>query len=323
MKTLLIGILVAFGALHAATPVQAQNAEKVQRVGFIAPGAPGGPGLLIFTQALAKLGYVDGKSVVIDARFADGQFERVPQLAAELAGRNVDVIAMIGAVTARAAKATVKDTPLVFTIVVDPVTDQVLSNPQRPGENITGVTNYDPQQARKRLEFLREVIPGIRRVAVLGDSGVSEAQLQASEAAALAMGIQPQRLRVGGATPDLEGAFAAIARERADALLILDEPVPGVHRRGIAQLAAKARVPTMFPPLAADSGGLVFYGTNLSAPIQHMAQMVDKILKGAKPGDIPVETVIRYDLILNLKTAREIGIAIPAEVIKRADRLIE
>jgi putative ABC transport system substrate-binding protein len=300
-----------------------QQAAKIPRVGFLAPGAPAGAPTEAFRQGLAKLGYVDGQNIVIEGRFAEGQFERFPQLAADLTGLKVDVIAMVGAVTARAAQKVVTDIPLVFTIVVDPVADDVVANSERPGGNITGVTNYDPQQARKRLELLRTVIPGLKRLAVLGDRGVSEAQMQASEAAARALGMQPQGLRVGGATPDLEGAFAAIAGEHADAVLILEEPVLGIHRKRIAELATQERLPTMFPPLSADAGGLLSYGTNLVEPIHRMAVYVDKILKGAKPGTLPVETVTRYDLIVNLKTARAIGATIPSQVVEQADRVIE
>ena len=169
----------------------------------------------------------------------------------------------------------------------------------------------------------QEVVPGLTRLAVLGDRGVSEAQMQASEAAARVLSMQPQRLRVGGATPDLEGAFAAIAGEHAEAVLILEEPVLGVHRKRNAALATQERLPTVFPPLSADAKGLLFYGTNLIEPIHRMAVYVDKIRKGAKPGALPVETVTCYDLIVNLKTARAIGVTIPPEVVKRADRGIE
>lgn len=321
MNSLIFTVLVSLGV--ACLPAYAQGQQKPVRVGFLAPGAPGSPPVQIFRQAMAELGYVEGGNLVIEPRFAEGKFDRFPQFASELAEIKVDVVAMVGAVTARAAKSRVTDIPLVFTIVVDPVADGVLASSERPGANMTGVTTFDPLQARKRLQLLREVLPHMKRVAVLGDSGVSEAQLKAGETAAIDLGIRPLRLRVGGATPDLEGAFKAIAEERADALLVLDEPVPNIHSKRIAQLAATARLPTMFAPTSADAGALIAYGTNITEAIRRMAVVVDKVIKGAKPGELAVETVIPYDLTLNRRTARELGIEFPSDVLKRANRVIE
>ena len=321
MKTVLASVALAL--VMSAVPVVAQTTEKIPKVGFLSPGAPGGVTLQIFRQGLAKLGYVEGQHVLIEPRFADGEFSRFPQLTEELVGQGVDAIAMVGAVTARAAKAKVTDIPLVFAIVVDPVAERILTNPTQPDANITGITNYDPQQQRKRLEVLKEMIPGMRRIGVLGDSGVSEAQLRAGEAAAKAMGLQPFLYRVGGASPDLDGAFSSMAQDKVDALLVLEEPVLGVHRKRVGELAAKTRIPTMFTPLTADSGGLAFYGTVLDEPIEAMAATVTKILSGAKPSQLPVETVIRYKLFINMKTARQLGVPIPAEILMRADRIIE
>ena len=230
---------------------------------------------------------------------------------------------MTGAVTARAANKAVSDVPIVFAVVVDPVADHVVPNLERPGGNPTGTTSFDPQQAEMQLQLLRKVIPTIKRVAILGDKGVSEALIKASEAQAQALGIQTQRLRVSAPNPDLEGAFAAVRQDHANALLILEEPVVGVYAKRIAELAAKDRLPTMFAPSRVSAGGLIAYGTSQVAAIRRMAAYVDKVLKGDKPGDLPVETVTRYELVVNLKTAREIGITIPPEVLKRADRVIQ
>ena len=230
---------------------------------------------------------------------------------------------MTGAVTARAAKKAVTDIPIVFAVVVDPVADNVVPNLERPGGNLTGTTSFDPQQAKKQLELLMEAIPGLRRVALLGDQGVSEALIKASEAHAQAMGLQTRRLRVAAPNPDLEGVFAALRQEHADALLILEEPVVGVHAKRIAELAARDRLPTMFAPSRVSAGGLIAYGTSQVEAIRRMAVYVDKVLKGGKPGELSVETVTRYELVVNLKTAREIGVTIPPEVLKRADRVIQ
>lgn len=322
MKTILGVFTAGLLALCAMCgPADAQQAAKVPRVGFVAPQGRSLPLFDAFRQGLAEAGYVEGRDVVIEPRFAEGQYERFPQLFAELS--NVDVLVVTGAVTARAAKKAASEIPIVFSVVVDPVADGVVASFERPGGNLTGVTSFDPQQARKQFELLREVIPGARRVAILGDQGVSDALMSASEQQARALGLQSQRLRVAAPHPDLEGAFEAMKREHADALLVLEEPVPGVYANAIAELAAKHRLPTLFAPSRVAAGGLIFYGTSQTDAIRHMAAYVAKILKGAKPGELPVETVTRYELVVNLKTAREIGVTIPPDVLARANRVIQ
>jgi len=321
MKTLFAVVILAVGAVVA--PAEAQEAARIPRIGFLAPQGRSLPLFEAFQQGLAGLGYVEGRNVVIEPRFAEGQYERFPDLFAELVRLKVDVIALTGAVTARAAKKAVIDIPIVFAVVVDPVADNVVASLERPGGNLTGVTSFDPQQAKKQLDLLKETIPGLKRVAILGDQGVSEALMKASEGQAREVGLQTQRLRVAAPNPDLEGAFAAIRQEHADALLVLEEPVPGVYANRIAELAAKDRLPTLFAPSRVGAGGLIAYGTSQVEAIHRMAAYVEKILKGAKPGELSVERVTRYELIVNLKTAREIGVTIPPEVIKRADRVIQ
>jgi ABC-type uncharacterized transport system substrate-binding protein len=303
-------------------PVQAQQAAKVPHVGFVSPVGRTAPLVDQFRKALADLGYVDGQNIAIEPRYADGQYDRFPAFGTDLANQKVDAIALVGAVTARGIRKTAGDIPIIFAIVVDPVKDDVVSNVQRPGGNITGVTTFDPQQPRKQLELLKEAIPGIKRVAVLGDTGISEALISASEEQGRALGLEIQRIRIGGENPDIEGAFASIRQKHADAVLELEEPVLGINSRKIAEIAARERLPLMVPPTRA-ANGLLGYGTSLPAGLHRMAEYVDKILKGAKPGDLPVETVTRYELIVNLKAARDIGITVPPDVIKRADRVIQ
>ena len=235
----------------------------------------------------------------------------------------MDVLAVTGAVTARAAKKAITDIPIVFSVVVDPVADNVVPSSERPGGNLTGVTSFDPQQATKQLELLKEVIPSLERVAVLGDQGVSEALMKACEVQARAMSLETQRFRLAGPTPDLDGAFAAMRQQHADAVLVLEEPVLGVHAKKIAELAAKDRLPTLFAPSRVGAGGLLSYGTSQVAAIRRMTVYVDKILKGAKPGELSVERVTPYEFIVNLKTAREIGVTIPPQVLKRANQVIQ
>jgi putative ABC transport system substrate-binding protein len=300
-----------------------QQTPRVPRIGFVAPQGRSLPLFDAFRQGLAELGYVEGQNIVIEPRFAEGHYERFPDIFAELLGLKVDVLVVTGAVTARAAQKAAPDTPIVFAIVVDPVADKVIASMDRPGGNMTGVTSFDPQQATKQFELMREVVPRLKRVAILGDQGVSEALMKAGEEQARALGLAPQRLRLAGPSPDLEGAFAAIRQEHADAVLILEEPLLGVYASKIAELAAKDHLPTLFPPSRVAAGGLLSYGTSQTAAIRRMTAYVDKILKGAKPGDLPAEAVTRYELIVNLKTAGEIGITIPPDVLKQADRVIQ
>jgi ABC-type uncharacterized transport system substrate-binding protein len=226
-------------------------------------------------------------------------------------------------VESKSVRPALTDIPIVFAVVVDPVADNVVPSLERPGGILTGVTSFDPKQATKQIQLLMEVIPGLKRVAILGDQGVSEVLIKASEEQARALGLHPQRLRVTGPSPDLDAAFAAFKKERAEALVVLEEPVLGVQATRIAEMAAKDRLPTLFAPSRAAAGGLLAYGTSQVEAIRHMAAYVDKVLKGAKPSELPVEKVTRYELIVNQKTAREIGVAIPPAVLKRADQVIQ
>jgi putative tryptophan/tyrosine transport system substrate-binding protein len=293
------------------------------RIGFLSPVSRSSPTFDAFRQGLADLGYVEGRNVVIEARFAEGRYERFPEFGAELLRLDVDLIAVLGAVTVRAIKKAVSDTPIIFAVVVDPVADAVVESLERPGANVTGATTFDPMQARKQLELLKEIIPGLSSVALLGDQGVSEALISANEEQARALGLRTLRYRVAGSMPDFGAVFAALRQENVDALLILEEPSVVIHSKRIAQLAASHRLPTMFAPTWAEAGGLIAFGTSLGEAMRRMATFVDKVLKGVKPGELPVETVNRYELVVNLKTAREFGMTIAPEVLKRADRVIQ
>jgi putative ABC transport system substrate-binding protein len=309
--------------LAIVVPAEPQQQGRIPRVGFVAPQGRSLPLFDAFRQGLADVGYVEGQNIVIEPRFAEGHYERFPDIFAELLRLKVDVLVVTGAVTVRAAQKAATDTPIVFAIVVDPVADRVVASMERPGGNSTGVTTFDPQQASKQLQVMKEVVPGLKRVAILGDQGVSEALMKASEAQAQALGLEPQRLRLAGPNPDLEGAFGAIRQEHANAVLVLEEPLLGVYAAKIAELAAKDHFPTLFPPSRVAAGGLICYGTSQTAAIRRMATYVDMVLKGAKPGDLPAETVNQYELIVNLKTAKQIGVTIPPELLKRADQVIQ
>lgn len=303
-------------------PCQGQQAQ-IPRVGFLAPQGRSLPLFDAFRQGLSELGYEDGKNIILEARFAEGQYDRFPQLFQELMDAKVKLVAVTGAVTARAAKKSVTGIPVVFSVVVDPVADKVVPSLEHPGGTFTGVTSFDPQQARKQFELLRQVVPTVKRIAILGDKGVSEALISSATEQARAMGWEPQPIRVGGPNPDFAPVFDAIRQQHADALLVLEEPVLGVHANEIGERALKDHLPTVFAPSRVAAGGMLSYGVSQTEAIRHMAAYVDKILKGAAPGDLPVETVNRYELIVNQKTARSIGITIPADVLKKADRSVE
>jgi putative ABC transport system substrate-binding protein len=313
--------MLALGFL--LSPSDAQQPAKIPRVGLLSPADPMSPLFEGFRQGLADLGYVEGQNVVIVPRFAEGKYEQFPELVSDLMREKVDVLAVVGAVTVRAARKAAPDLPMVFAVVVDPVKDDLVTNAERPGGNISGLTTFDPQQPRKQLELLRQVVPGLKRVALLGDAGVSDAPMHACDEQARAMGLETLRFLLTAPNPDLDGAFAAMRKERAEALLVLEVPVTGVYLKEIAQRATRNHIPSLASPSRPDSGQLLAYGTSFSDGIRRMAVYVDKVLKGAKAGDLRVETLTRYKLIVNLKTAQEIGLTVPPEVLRKADRVIQ
>ena len=233
--------------------------------------------LQAFRQGLDELGYVDGRDVVIETRWAEGRIDQLPALAAELVGLRVDILVGVGAVVARAAKSATTTIPVVMAVVIDPVNLVA----ERPGGNLTGLTTFDPQEARKKLALLQEVVPGLARVALLGDQALRDTKGHAEQARAL--GLQPQSLTIAGASPDLEAVFQAIRREHADALLVLELPATVMHRKRIAELAAQQRLPTLFAAGSSDAGGLLGYGTRVTEATRRLAAYVDRIVKGAQP----------------------------------------
>jgi putative ABC transport system substrate-binding protein len=319
-------VILALGSVLGVALSEAQQPGKMTRVGFLGtgpaptPATPYAP-LREFRQGLDELGYVDGRDVVIETRWADGRIDQLTALAAELVGLKVDIIVGVGSVVGQAAKRATTTIPVVMAVVIDPVAVGLVANLERPGGNLTGLTTFDPQEARKKLELLKEVVPGLARVALLGDQALRDTM--GHEEQARALGLQPQSLKIAGASPDLRGVFQAMERSRADALLVLELPATVAHRRRIAELAAQQRLPTLFAGGSSDAGGLLAYGTRVTKAARRLAAYVDRIVKGAQPADLPFEVVVRPELIVNLKTAQEIGITIPPEVLKRADRVIQ
>jgi putative tryptophan/tyrosine transport system substrate-binding protein len=323
-STIVLGLALVLSA-NVSTAQQA----KLPSVGVILNDGPG-PIFDTLRQGFAELGYVEGRNIVVEGRFAHGQLDRVPALATELVALNVDVIVSLGAVGAQAAKKASTTIPIVFVGAIDPIAIGFAAALERPGGNVTGITSFDPKQATKQFELLREMIPKLARVAILSDEDIPRADgwnplEKANDAAARALGLRPQWLKVKGPTPDLEGAFKAMQDEGADALVVLDVPVPIIHQKRIAELAAKYKLPTMFlgGRRMSEAGGLIAFGTGLLDTFPRIPTYVDRILKGAKPGELPVEVLTRHVLVVNLKTAREIGVKMPSDLLRRADQVID
>ncbi|MFQ5853168.1 MAG: ABC transporter substrate-binding protein [Candidatus Binatia bacterium] len=307
-------------------PVQAQQVGKVPRLGFLSYNSRSSASTRVkaFQQGVRERGYVEGQNIVIEYRYADRKRDRLPQFAAELVRLKVDVIVTTGTPPTRAAQRATKTIPIVMTIVGRAV-PRFVASLAKPGGNITGLTTRSPDLAGKRLELLKEAFPQVSQVAVLWDPArvVSGASFRETEAAARALGLQLQPVEFKGAN-DLENALAAITRGRADALIVLPVPTFTTLRGRIVELAAKSRLPAMYYRRDfAHAGGLMAYGTDFSDNFRRAATFVDKILKGAKPADLPVERPTKFELIINLKTAKKIGVTIPPEVLYRADEVIK
>jgi putative ABC transport system substrate-binding protein len=306
--------------------------QNPKRVGILINGGPSPLFDSIKKNLLndfAQLGYVEGRDIVIEPRFAELKLERLPSLASELASANVDVIVALGGPASVAAQKATSTIPVIFSIVTDPLALKLVASMDKPGSNVTGITSLDPQQASKQFELLKEAFPRIKRVAILSDQtipGADERGLapidRANEAAARAAGLEPQIIKLKSAA-DLDAAFAAITNERAEALLVLEVPVVLAARKQIAELAIKNRLPAIFPGGTADAGGLITYGTSVADTWQRFAVFADKIFKGMKPADLPVGVITKRELIVNIKTAQAIGVELPAEILQRADKVVQ
>ena len=323
--------LIAAGAL-LATPLAAdgQQAAKVARIGHLSPNLAAGPHLRdAFLQGLRDLGYVEGRNVVIEYRDAEGKLERLPALAAELVALKVDVIlADGGTLGPRVAMQATTTIPIVFTSAADPVGSGLVTSLARPGGNVTGLSALGPELVGKRLELLKQAVPGIDRVAVLrGSSTLGERvlkdMLEAADVAARALGVQPQFIEARG--PDeFARALSAMTSARAGALTVLPSNMFVRERRRLVDLAAKNRLPAVYTSREfVDAGGLMSYGAHQPDLFRRAATYVDKILKGAKPGDLPIEQPTKFELVINLKTAKDLGLTIPPSVLARADDLIQ
>jgi putative ABC transport system substrate-binding protein len=321
--------MIATGALLAAPfDTGAQQGIKIARIGFLALDLAGNPrGLESFRKGLRALGYTEGHNVVIEFRDAERRLDRLPALAAELVALKVDTIVAPAVLAAQAARQATSVLPIIFAGVADPVTDGLVASLARPAGNVTGLSNLSPELIGKRLELLKQVIPGAIRVAVLwqpgsGMEGTDKDTLKQAEIAARVLGVQLQIVEAR-APADLDVAFSNMIRDRAEALTVLGTPMFFVERRRLVEIAERNRLPSVYSARQfVDAGGLMAYGANLDDLIRRTAVYVDKILKGAKPGDLPVEQPTVFELIINLKTAKALGITIPQSLLGRADEVI-
>ena len=305
---------------------KAQQSKKIPLIGFLA--ASSAPVARTRIEALRHglrgLGYVEGKDIVIEYRFAEGKPNQLPHYAAELVRLKVDIIITLGPMDTRAARDATKTIPIVMGQDSDPVGSGVVASLARPGGNITGLSSLYPEITGKQLELLKEIVPTLSRVAVLGDSTEpgNAVLLKEMELAAGALKVQLKYLELRDPT-DIETAFSAIKKDRADAVIVLRNPIASTRRKQIVDLAAKSRLPAIYvQPEWVEAGGLMSYAPDLRDNWRRAAIYVDKILKGAKPADLPVEQPTKFELIINLKTAKQIGITIPPNVLARADRVI-
>jgi putative ABC transport system substrate-binding protein len=318
--------LLTTALLTADSAAQAQQPAKTPRIGILVGSSPTANAARIeaFVQGLRDLGYFDGKNLVIETRSADGKFDRLPDLAAELVRQKVDVIFTTGPIVNRPAREATSTIPIVMGFDHDPVGNGFVASLARPGGNMTGLSNVAPEITGKQLDLLKEIVPKLSRVAVFGNSKepANPQSLKEAELAAGALRIRLQYVDI--LSPNaIETAFRTASKSRAEGVLVLGAFIFNPHRARIAELATRSRFPAIYNAAEwAEAGGLMSYGTNVPDLFRRAATYVDKILKGAKPADLPVEQPTKFELVINLKTAKQIGLTIPPNVLARADRVI-
>jgi ABC-type uncharacterized transport system substrate-binding protein len=320
----IVALAIAFAM--CGTVATAQQSKKIPRIGYLdaVPFSSNPARAEAFRQGLRELGYVEGKNIFIEWRSSDGKADRLPGLAAELVRLKVDVIVTGGSTTTRAAKEATSTIPIVMSQDNDPVGNGFVVSLARPGGNITGLATLRSELSGKRLELLKEIVPNVSRVAVVGSStnpGNTQS-LKETEVAAGAFGVKLQYVDVLSAK-DIDTSFQDAKKWRADAVLVLASPVLNSHRTQVVDLALKSRLPAIYDRREfSEIGGLLSYGTNVPELDRRAATYVDKILKGAEPADLPVEQPTKFELVINLKAAKQIGLTIPPNVLTRADRVI-
>jgi putative ABC transport system substrate-binding protein len=324
-RALNVIVFLALGLLAVPLVVGAQRPAKVPRVGYLSTaGGAGSPLVEAFRQGLRELGYAEGQNVALEFR-AEGGSERLPVLAAELVERQVDVIVAFSSVAAQAAKNATTTIPIVMVSSGDPVATGLVVSLARPGGNITGVTGMATELSGKRLQLLREVVPSLSRLAVLWNAldGAMTLTFRGIQTAARALGLAVRPLGVQEAK-DIDTAMVAMTEERPDALFMISDVLTMRHVGQVVAFAAQRKLPTLFEgsrPVV--EGGLMSYGPNITDELRRAAYYVDRILKGAKPADLPIEQPTKFELVINLKTAKALGLTIPPSVLARADEIIE
>jgi ABC-type uncharacterized transport system substrate-binding protein len=326
-KLVLSSILVATLAFVLGVAAEAQQPTKIPRIGFQldAPVSTAAARIEGFRQGLRELGYVEGKNIIIEWRSSEGKIERRSELSAELVRLKVDVIVSGGPVVTRVLRDTTSTIPIVMGQDTDPVGSGFVASLTRPGGNVTGLATFAPEMAGKQLELLKDIVPRLSRVAVIGNS-TTPGDAQALREMVLAAGSYEIYLRYLDVqdAKDIEPVIRAAAKGRADALVVLGNPILNAHRTQIVDLAVKHRLPTTYArPEYVDAGGLIYYGTNYNDLFRRAATYVDKILKGANPAELPVEQPIKFEFVVNLKAAKQIGLTIPPKVLARADKVIK
>ena len=321
--------IVGGSILVSSLAVDAQRRDQVPRVGYLSPGSPSDPVRLrrfeAFRQGLRELGYVEGQNITIDARWAEGNYDRYPVLAADLVRVKANIIVAVGGAATQAAQQATTTIPIVMSTVLDPVGSQLVTSLAHPGGNVTGLSIMAPEIVGKQLQLLREVVPSVSRVAVLSNPANpgSAAQLREAEAAGRALNMQLEALEAR-VPKEIDSAFAAMTRQRVGALLILADAIFTNQRRQIAQLSLKQRLPSVYGVRGyAEAGGLLVYSVDPLDLEARAAIYVDKILRGAKPGDLPIEQPTKFELVINLKTAKALGLFIPQSLLVRAGEVIQ
>ena len=329
-KTFLLSILILAAQLTFGAVTEAQQPKKVPRIGFVSARANPTPttpdsSADALRQGLRNLGYIEGKNIVIEYRYFEGKVDRIPSLVAELLQLKLDVLVSVNTLAIRAFKQETKTIPIVIVINDDPVTTGIVDSLARPGGNVTGLTRFTRELSGKRLQLLKEAVPKISRVGVLDDASTDiRASFQDFEPAARALKIHLQSLEIRGPNPDLAGAFQAAAKGRVNALITVRTALLIRYRKQIADLVIKNRLPSMWEGSDfVEAGGLMSYSSSDAEVFRRAAYHVDRILNGTKPADIPVEQPTKFELIINLKAAKQIGLTIPPNVLVRADKVIQ
>ena len=328
MRKKFIGLALSAVLFALCAPTEAQQpAEKVPRIGFLDSGSASDPrnilGVEALRQGLRELGYVEGKNINIDYRYDEGKPGRLQELAEELVRLKVDILLAMDSNSARGAKKSTATIPVVFTTGGSPITSGLVASLARPGGNLTGVTTNSPELIGKRLELLKESVPKVSRFGFLGGAAQIAAFNEARRTAKV-LGVEFLSVAVKGPNPDIEGAFRTMIKEHLGGLVTEAPPLIDFHREKILQLAAQYRIPAIHTEQQwANAGGLMSYGASRLDPYRRIAVYVDKILKGAKPADLPVEQPTKFEFVINLKTAKALNLTIPQSVLYRANKVIK